>query len=628
MVNRDYLRIWVSDIAPHPSMNVLWMDLASNQYGSTIKYWNGENYVNLFPDVQFITDNFMAINTYDTNRDGIVDRAEADGNGDRIDYTYLKIADYQAGEPSKWEPDVMPDWIKPKDGKFVDASHIANLPEAGVQGPDVSANNNIAIFNSVDGTSIDDSGIDIDSLVLKTVRITYNELLDLKDNSNLKLMQTYLIVDYRTTYNAHGEQLGRAASDAFYGIISDDEVVCPVEPLIVTAASANTFRPEAFSTLHKSDIIYYNIDDNSNGATRGTIYRRIDTVKRNDIYADWRNIKYRYSKSNATVHYDSIPEGAELTAGSNLINSQGYIIIPISTFDKESVFDSTRFVSTSIHIGDYSIPLGDTVFSHNDNDYQYKSIIENYDLKDDVHDNIILYQEEVLIESSYFKNNIVRHAWKTLFSEFSSPNTPSMFENSTMNSILTSSLGRSINSKIDYMTSSYLGLVDSSDIKTMQMSIIELITSSNVTGIYYTNSSYINYCDVNISGCSVGFMEFVSGQVASCDIYNLINVNNSKIYGCTIRIVDGINGGGTISSIALDEISNCNIDAVLSNLNAPTLSIYNKRFTGEITNSQSLTLFDSNLLSSTYNARIYLDFYGNIIIEYVDEFGDFVINKL
>jgi len=45
MNNRTYVQIYASDIAPSGNQNILWMDLASNPYGSVVKYWNGTTWV-------------------------------------------------------------------------------------------------------------------------------------------------------------------------------------------------------------------------------------------------------------------------------------------------------------------------------------------------------------------------------------------------------------------------------------------------------------------------------------------------------------------------------------------------------------------------------------------------------
>ena len=41
MRHNSFQKIYASYIAPNPDMDVLWMDLKSDPYGSVIKFWNG-----------------------------------------------------------------------------------------------------------------------------------------------------------------------------------------------------------------------------------------------------------------------------------------------------------------------------------------------------------------------------------------------------------------------------------------------------------------------------------------------------------------------------------------------------------------------------------------------------------
>lgn len=47
MINRAFTKIFASNIAPSPTMNVIWMDIATDPYGSVLKYWNGTTYADL-----------------------------------------------------------------------------------------------------------------------------------------------------------------------------------------------------------------------------------------------------------------------------------------------------------------------------------------------------------------------------------------------------------------------------------------------------------------------------------------------------------------------------------------------------------------------------------------------------
>jgi hypothetical protein len=45
MTNRAFTKIYASTVAPDPKMNIIWMDLTANAYGKTLKYWNGQTWV-------------------------------------------------------------------------------------------------------------------------------------------------------------------------------------------------------------------------------------------------------------------------------------------------------------------------------------------------------------------------------------------------------------------------------------------------------------------------------------------------------------------------------------------------------------------------------------------------------
>jgi hypothetical protein len=116
------------------------------------------------------------------------------------------------------------------------------------------------------------------------VEVTYNELVNLKNNSQLKKGQNYLLTDYMTTYTQPLTAVSKTS-----GVI---------EPLIITAIDINKLHNQCKSTLYPQDILFYEITGDigngkgTEGFTKGKIYRRIDTIKNNDIGTDWRHVKY------------------------------------------------------------------------------------------------------------------------------------------------------------------------------------------------------------------------------------------------------------------------------------------------------------------------------------------------
>lgn len=109
--------------------------------------------------------------------------------------------------------------------------------------------------------------------------VKYTELIGLINADGLNEGSKYLLTDFVTTY------IQPVSNEA---MVSDE-----IEPLILEAASSNTLHFKAISTLYPQDIIYYDVNDASYGATKGRIIRRIDTSKNVSVGTDWRHIKYR-----------------------------------------------------------------------------------------------------------------------------------------------------------------------------------------------------------------------------------------------------------------------------------------------------------------------------------------------
>jgi hypothetical protein len=113
----------------------------------------------------------------------------------------------------------------------------------------------------------------------------WETLHSMLQSSGLVRGRKYLITDFRTSYITPVTGI-RAYGEA--------------EPLAVTAESANTLSPLAFSSLHPGDTVYYDINNDTSryawavtdGTGKGVIYRRIDSFG-NDLPYDFRNIKFR-----------------------------------------------------------------------------------------------------------------------------------------------------------------------------------------------------------------------------------------------------------------------------------------------------------------------------------------------
>ena len=119
---------------------------------------------------------------------------------------------------------------------------------------------------------------------INIISVTYLELLNLKNNSLLEIGRQYLLTDYMTEY-----------IQTITAVFKSSGIV---EQLILTATDVNKLHNECKSILYPQDVVYYEITgdiDNgygNEGFTKGKIYRRIDTLRNNDIGTDWRHVKY------------------------------------------------------------------------------------------------------------------------------------------------------------------------------------------------------------------------------------------------------------------------------------------------------------------------------------------------
>jgi len=122
------------------------------------------------------------------------------------------------------------------------------------------------------------------------IPVTYSQLTTLITNSQLIIGQNYLLTDYVTTYTQP---------------ISNVSLSGSAEPLLLTATSTNALNPICSSALFPQDQIYYNVVNDTfvvPGCTKGYIYRRIDTQKKNDIGFDYRQVKYRRWQIEVTIN--------------------------------------------------------------------------------------------------------------------------------------------------------------------------------------------------------------------------------------------------------------------------------------------------------------------------------------
>ena len=153
---------------------------------------------------------------------------------------------------------------------------------------------------------------DVDHLLIgaipttEVISTTYQNLIDLRNASELIVGQKYLITDFAQSYNI----LDIAPSPVI------EEQTGVLEPIIVTAASTNSIYKEAISTLYPKDTIHYSldlVDDRDIGFGdgagtplsnfKGQIYYREDTVQNVSTHYDFRNVTFRRWAVDATTSH-------------------------------------------------------------------------------------------------------------------------------------------------------------------------------------------------------------------------------------------------------------------------------------------------------------------------------------
>jgi len=156
--------------------------------------------------------------------------------------------------------------------------------------------------------------------------LTYAELKALADAGHLEPGRVYKITDYETTY--------------IQPVTLIQTTTGIVEQLLVTAISASVLNHISSSLLYPQDIVYYDINDSTEGFTKGKIYRRIETIKNIDVAGDWRHILYRRWKLNVTTQWVS---GNNYVKGDVVVNNDFIYIAPYDIVNSLDVNELIRF---------------------------------------------------------------------------------------------------------------------------------------------------------------------------------------------------------------------------------------------------------------------------------------------
>lgn len=214
----------------------------------------------------------------------------------------------------------------------------------------------LSLWNRLSGTSV--------------TNITYENLLELYNNSSLITGSFYKITDYKTVHLIGGTSEYNDTTttyDSGTGIGNGDSLTSfspEVEPLILQALSPNSFNIQVLSPNNPTDIIYYNIEDNKTEDglrdRNGYIVYRKDVIYNNETPYDFRNVLNR--------RYD-VDTSFDRTIDLS-------IFLDNSSYDSQFQFDTTAmsnsgFVPSLVHkevttglilAGNYKTPRVSTTF--------------------------------------------------------------------------------------------------------------------------------------------------------------------------------------------------------------------------------------------------------------------------
>lgn len=191
--------------------------------------------------------------------------------------------------------------ISGKEDKYNKVNNIVGGSVSNVQYPSTQAvfdfvnntaltsanlKNNLSVPSDMEAPSTQAVVNGLNAKLAKAIPVTYAQFTDLVNSNSLVAEQSYLMTDYQTIH-----AITNATSVINTG---------PIEPLLITARTNNTFYPVVNSTLHPEDLITYTLD-NQRSSTKGFILKRVDTKKNVTMPYDFRYVKYRRWKLNPTT---------------------------------------------------------------------------------------------------------------------------------------------------------------------------------------------------------------------------------------------------------------------------------------------------------------------------------------
>ena len=411
------------------------------------------------------------------------------------------------------------------DGNFEMIENAIN-ENAGGGGSTVEIVNDLTTGGATKALSAEQGKVLQNTKASTPIPLNYIALKALIDTSALVVGQRYIISDYQTVHTIPNT-----------GSIN----IGDTEPLLVTAISVNKLAPEAYSVLFPNDIIYYSPANDQTmvpGCTKGYIYRRIDTIKNNDIGFDFRNVKFRrwqisqptwnsgetYNRGSVVKHVSNNTLWISIR-DNNTNNSTGN-----SGYWRQFEFDNLSYISPFADSWDRSDNF--TFILTCTNNYQDYKMWSNNSYYDTAYNNKLLQNQNNIISDSnsvifgnYFYNNRIGNYFSnnSIGNGFYSNSIGNYFNNNSIgNGFYDNSIGNNFNNNSagDVFNNNSIGSS----------------FYSNSTGDYFASNSigndfYSNMIGNGFSSSIIG-SDFNSNSIGANCYYNSIGSgSNSNIIG-------------------------------------------------------------------------------------------------
>ena len=439
------------------------------------------------------------------------------------------------------------------------------------------------------------------------INVTYSELVALVAGSLLKPGQTYLLTDYETTWDANGDSFSSGVP----------------EPLYITATDVNKLSNECRSKLYPQDIVFYEItgdignDVGTEGFTKGKIYRRIDTLRNNDIGTDWRHVTYRRYQLDDTLVPDYTQYSGYLK-GDVVMNTIGgnqfYICIEDDPYSISLSIDKwTRFMylsgdKRSLTDGGIIIPLQLGVYG----------TIPAIDI---VYEDFLMFPDY----SEVYNNTIQTYSLTNtiIYSTCKNNNIGDNFRNNTINNITDCNIKSNFYSNyIENMHKCDIGLEGLSstyEYNGFRNNIIRHFESNTINGRF----------DSNLINTSFSLNNIKSHFAENILIAESFRSNNIGIGFTTNIITNTISlnyfSGNFNSNTIHPYVSNCQFGCNIGNLLIPNqIAPFSSWIFGDNIDGSVIALPE---LGEEYTKKL-VNANGTYVIEYIDEYGDDVIVNL